>query len=345
MLWALQKPGKLCPTQMWVRLFALPPDASWHPLDAPQPMPCHRPPMTPTMLPSNATSPVSDGPNDATSLSRVTSRMVGIGDGSSCEEGRMCKWTTRQCASHTPSCFFFHWQGSVHLVCCPVFVSSFPPAGSPSPDIDEAACGKHAILFSLFFCWWGGVHLAHRLVFFLSFCPEALLLGDLRGSVHSTHCLFIFLFFIDGGGTRPHSGSFPPLLGGFFFFCGCIINRGGVWPAHPASFISPHLLGVFFLQLHYWRGGDVQPTCRSLLSRLPLRNGGIFFCFAIVKHTGAVYYAHAAPHLSYPLLCTLCSKCIKWTVKICNNIYYISFWKGESPYKSLNTVFTFRIFS
>ena len=110
----------------------------------------------------------------------------------------------------------------------PCFLWLSPPEVPPSCDIDEAACISHAVLFCLFFRRQGSVHLARRLVFFLSFCPEDLLLGDLRGSVHPTHCLFIFLFFNDGGGTRPHSGSFPPLLGGFFFFCGCIVNGGGV---------------------------------------------------------------------------------------------------------------------
>ena len=159
--------------------------------------------------------------------------------------------------SHTPSRFFFRQQGSVHLACCPVFISSF--------------------------------------------CPEALLLGNLRGSVHPTHCLFIFLFFIDGGGTCPHSGSFPPQKGGFFFFSVAVSSTGVVYDLPT---LLPSLLGVFFLQLRYRRGGSVQPTRCSLLSCLPLRNGGIFFCFAIVKHTEAVYYAHAAPRLSYPLLCT-----------------------------------------
>ena len=100
---------------------------------------------------------VPDGPNDTMSLSQAMSRMVGIGEGSSCEEGRMCrggrmcKGMTRQHASHMPSHFFFHQQGSVHLACCPVFVSSFPPAGSPSPNVDEVACFPHVVSFSLFF--------------------------------------------------------------------------------------------------------------------------------------------------------------------------------------------------
>ena len=196
--------------------------------------------------------------------------------------------------------FFFRRQGSVHLACCPVFISSFPPAGSPSPDVDKAACFPHAVSFSLFFGRRGSVHLAHRLVFFLSFCPEALLLGDLQGSVHPTRCLFIFLFFIDGGGTRPHSGSFPPQKGGFFFFFPQLYHQWG-WcmTRPPRSLRFPPFIGFFFFCSRVIAEGAAYnpPAIPSLV--YPSEMGGFFFVLQLLNTQGQCI-THTLP-LVYPI--------------------------------------------
>ena len=160
------------------------------------PMPCHHllmmmttlpkhatsPPrhQPPTMPPSNPTSPVPDDLNDATSPSRMTCRMVGWWDQSSCEEGR----TSRE-----------DGQGD-----------------------DEAACIPHAILFCLFFSSMGQCAPCTLPYFFL--LEAALLLGDQQGSMHPTCCLVWFAFpppqnlMYDKVAWIPHAASslliFPP---------------------------------------------------------------------------------------------------------------------------------------
>ena len=230
-----------------------PPDTSQHPLNTPQPTPCHWPPTTPTTLPSNAMSLVPDGPNDATSPSRVTSRMVGIGDGSSCEEGRMCrggrmcKGMTRRRASHMPSHFFFRRQGSVHLACCPVFVSSFPPQVPPplmltrrrvshTPShflsflVDGAVCTLHAALFSFFLS-------AQR--------PSS---WEIYEAVCIPHAASLSFFFsLMGVEPTPILVRFPPQKGGFFFFSVAVSSTGVVYdpPTLLPSF-PPIYWGFFF---------------------------------------------------------------------------------------------------
>ena len=143
-----------------------------------------------------------------------------------CRGGRMCKGTTRRRASHTPSRFFFRRQGSVHLACCPVFVSSFPSAGSPSPDVDEAACFPHTVSFSLFFGRRGGVHLARRLVFFLSARRPSWEIYEAACIPHAASLSFFFSLM--GVEPAPILVRFPPKGGILFFFRGCIVNGGGV---------------------------------------------------------------------------------------------------------------------
>jgi hypothetical protein len=139
------------------------------------------------------------------------------------------------CIPHAVSFLFFRRQGSVHLACCPVFVSSFPPAGSPSPDVDEAACFPHAVSFSLLFSSTGRCAYCTPPCFHSFFLPGGPPPGRSTRRRASTRCLVIFLYFIDGGGTRPHSGSFPPLLGGFFFFPRLYCQRGRCMTHPPLS--------------------------------------------------------------------------------------------------------------
>jgi hypothetical protein len=149
--------------------------------------------------------------------------------------GRMCKGTTRRRASHTPSRFlFFRRQGSVHLACCPVFVSSFPPAGFPSrasPDVDEVACFPHAVSFSLFFSSMGRCAHCTPPCFHSFILPggpppgKSTRPGRSMRQQHASHTLPRYLSFF-------HSGSPPffppPCWGDSFFFRGCIVNGGSV---------------------------------------------------------------------------------------------------------------------
>ena len=96
--------------------------------------PRHQPPTTP---PSNPTSPVPDDPNDATSPSRTTRRMVGWWDRSSCEEGGTSRVDGQgddeaACIPHAVSYPFLRRQGGVHLARHPIFFG-FPPRRFPPP--------------------------------------------------------------------------------------------------------------------------------------------------------------------------------------------------------------------
>ena len=123
--------------------------------------------------------------------------------------------------------------------CTPPYFLWFPPGGSPLLRRRRGGVlPTRRLVFSLF-RRRGGVHLARRLVFIHSFPLEALL-GDQRGSMHPTRCLIIFLFFVDGGGTPPHSGSFPPLLGGFFFSA-AVSSTGAVYDARTPLPLCPLL--------------------------------------------------------------------------------------------------------
>ena len=306
--------------------------------------PCHQPP---TMPPSNPTSPVPDDPNNATSPSQTTHRMVGWGDWSSCEEGR----TSREdgqgddevaCIPHAVSYPFLRRQGSVHLACHPIFFGfppwRFPPLlqhrrGGVHPTrclilslffVDGAVCTLHTALFSLvlsppqvppplMLTRRRASHMPSRfLSFFLSMgrcapctpsCFHSFILpGGPPGRStrqRASHMLprSLFFFFIDGGGTRPHSGSFPPLLGGFFFFPRLYCQRGRCMTHPPLSLCFPPFIGgLFFCSCVIDEGAVYNPPAVPSL----VKSGEMFF-FTVVKHTGAVYYPHAAPHLSYVL--------------------------------------------
>ena len=181
----------------------------------------------------------------------------------------------------------------------------FPPLEvPPSCDIDEAACFPHAVSFSLFFSSTGRCAPCTPPCF-LSFFPlEALLLGDQRGSVHPTRSLVFILFFIDGGGTRPHSGSFPRPVGGFLFFPQPYRQRGQCMTHAPLSLCFPLFIRGFFfsaaaLSTKGWR--TTRPPFPPV-SPTPHKSGGIFLLQLL--NTGAVYYPHAAPRLSRPLIHT-----------------------------------------
>ena len=104
-----------------------------------------------------------------------------------------------------------------------------PPAGSPSPDVDKAACFPHTVSFSLFFFIDGAVCTLHAVLFSFIHSAQRPSSWEINEAACIPHAAsFSFFFFIDGGGTRPHSGSFPPNRGDSFFFRGCIVNGGGV---------------------------------------------------------------------------------------------------------------------
>jgi hypothetical protein len=142
------------------------------------------------------------------------------------------------CIPHAVSFLFF-----VDRAVCTLHAALFslvlsPPQVPPPPMLTRRHASHTPSHFLSFFHRQGSVHIARRLVFIYSFCLEVLLLGDQQGGVHPTRCLVIFLYFIDGGGTRPHSGSFPPLLGGFFIFPQLYCQRGRCM-THPSPFIYP----------------------------------------------------------------------------------------------------------
>ena len=125
-------------------------------------------------------------------------------------------------------------------------------------------------------------------------------MGDLRGSVHPTRCLFIFLFFIDGGGTRPHSGSFPPQKGGFFFFSAAVSSTGVVYdpPTLLPSF-PPIYWGFFFCSRVIDEGAAYNPPAVPSSLVYPSEMGGFFFVLQLLNTQGQCIM-HTLP-LVYPI--------------------------------------------
>ena len=188
-----------------------PPNTSWHLLDASQLTPHHWPPMTPMTPPSNATSPVPDGSNNATSPSQMMCRMVGI-------KGWEQLWAGEDVQ-----------EGSKEV-----------------QGDNEVACNPHTISFSLFFSLMGWCAPCTLSCFHSFILPGGPPPGRSTRQ-HASHMLPCSLFFFHWWGWYlPPFWFVSPPVGGILFFRGCIVNWSSVWPTHPSPFVSPHLLGVYF---------------------------------------------------------------------------------------------------